>query len=96
LDTIIPESQNIVLSDLDQMGTLVKKKLVSEKDFLDVYWNTVISSYEVLKGENKTSLYVNFKDLYNMACKYRVTNTPLEKDIFGPNSPRIEYQKGIS
>jgi hypothetical protein len=40
-----------VLSDLDQMGTLVKKGLIQEKAFLDVYWNTVISCYEVLKDE---------------------------------------------
>jgi hypothetical protein len=42
LRTIIPESQNIVLSDLDQMGTLIKNGFVRQEEFLDVYWNTQI------------------------------------------------------
>jgi hypothetical protein len=61
---------------------------------LYVYWNTVVSCYEVLREENKTRLYVNFKDLYNLACEYRITDTPLEKEVFGPNASRIEYLKG--
>jgi hypothetical protein len=63
LKTIIPESQNIVLADLDQIGTLVKNGLVPEKEFLEVYWNTVVSCYKVLEEDDKTELYVNFKEL---------------------------------
>jgi hypothetical protein len=55
-NAIVPESQNIVLADLDQMGTLVRNGLVPEKEFLEVYWKTVISCYEVLKEEEKTKL----------------------------------------
>jgi hypothetical protein len=91
LETIIPESQNIVLADLDQMGTFVKKKLVPEKEFLDVYWNTVISCYDTLKSEKKIELYLDFKDLYDSAVKHRKTSIPLEKEIFGPNASLITF-----
>jgi hypothetical protein len=93
LDTIIAESQNIVLADLDQMGTLVKNGLILEKEFLNVYWNTIISCYEVLKEEKKTELYANFRDLYNMAKEYKITYTPLEKEIFGPDTSEIMFPK---
>ncbi len=91
LDTIIPESQNIVLADLDQMGILVKKKLVPEKEFLEVYWNTVVSCYDTLKNEEKIKLYLNFKDLYDRADKHRMARIPLENEIFGPNASSITF-----
>lgn len=79
------------------MGTLVKKGLIQEKAFLDVYWNTVISCYEVLKDEEKTRLYTDFKDLYDRANeyknKYKRYNVLLEKDVFGPSASMIEYSK---
>jgi hypothetical protein len=91
LETIVPESQNIVLADLDQLGTLVKNGLVPEKEFLDVYWNTIISSYEVLQGERKTKLFVNFEDLYKRANNYKKPDVPLEKQIFHSSSSEITF-----
>jgi hypothetical protein len=93
LKTIIPESQNIVLADLNQMGTLVKNGLILEEEFLDVYWNTVISCYEVLKDEEKTKLYADFKDLYDRANRHKRTNVPLEKDVFGSSASMMEYKE---
>jgi hypothetical protein len=94
LKTIIPESQNILLADFDQMGTLIKKGFILQKDFLDVYWNTVVSSYEVLKDEEKTELYQNFKDLYDKAT-HKKENIPLEKEIFGPRASKIVFHKKV-
>jgi hypothetical protein len=67
---------------------------------VDIYWNTVISCYEVLKadkvakGEEKIKLYLNFEDLYDMAVKHKKTNNiPSEKGIFGPSASRITSHK---
>jgi hypothetical protein len=57
LRTIIKESENIVLADFDQMGTLAKNKLLPVDEFLNVYWNTIISSYEVRYTNNKKLFY---------------------------------------
>jgi hypothetical protein len=93
LKTIIPESQNIVLADLDQIGTLVKNRLVPEKEFLEVYWNTVVSCYKVLEEDDKTELYVNFKELNTRSCIYMKDGVPLESEVFGPKASRITFHK---
>jgi hypothetical protein len=93
LKTIIPESQNIVLADLDQIGTLVKNGLVPEKEFLEVYWNTVVSCYKVVEEDGKTKLYVNFKELYDRAGTYIKNDVSLESQVFGPNASRITFHK---
>jgi hypothetical protein len=91
LRTIIAESQNIVLADMDQLGALVKDGLVPEQEFLDVYWNTIISCYEVLQAEEKTKLFVNFEDLYRRASNYKKPNVPLEKEMFSSSSSGITF-----
>jgi hypothetical protein len=49
-------------------GTLVNNKLLAVDEFLKVYWNTIISTYEVLSYTNdKRDLYVDFKFLYTEA-----------------------------
>ena len=90
LKTIVPQSQNIVLADMDQLGTLVKDGLVPEKELLDVYWNTIISCYEV-QCEEKTKLFVNFEDLYKRASNYKKPNVPLEKEMFHSSTSGITF-----
>jgi hypothetical protein len=88
LRTIIKESENIVLADFDQMGTLVNNKLLPVNEFLKVYWNTIISTWEVLSYTNdKRDLCVDFKFLYTEANKVRgekdpYKQIPLEKEVY--------------
>lgn len=87
LRTIIKESENIVLADFDQMGTLVKNKLLPVNEFLKVYWNTIISSYEVRYTNDKKVLYKDFEFHYTKAKKVRDKKDPnkqipLEKEIY--------------
>jgi hypothetical protein len=87
LITIIKESENIVLADFDQMGTLVKNNLLPVDEFLKVYWNTIISTYEIRYTNDKRDLYKDFEFLYTKAKKVRDEkdpdkHIPLEKEIY--------------
>ena len=87
LRTIVGESENMVLADFDQMGTLVKNKLLPVNEFLNVYWNTIISTYEIIYTNDKRDLYKDFEFLYTKAKNLRDEKDPnkqipLEKEIY--------------
>ncbi len=85
---LIPESANIVLSDFDWLGALVKNSLINEQDVLKIYWNTIISSYDVLtEDKEKIGFYPDFGYLCSKAISYRnkidqYQQKPLEKDLY--------------
>jgi hypothetical protein len=82
-EIIIPESANIVLSDFEYLGALVKNGLIGEQEIIKKYWNTIISSYEVLiEDREKIDQYPDFKFLYSKATPYRNRQELLEKDLY--------------
>ena len=73
----------MVLADFDQMGSLIENKLIPKDPFLQAYWNTIISSYEVLEvSKEKRDFYNHFKDLYSKSKSFQKGDIVLEKDIY--------------
>jgi len=78
-DILMEESQAMVRADFDQMGALIKNKLIPETAFLDVYWHTVLMCWKALENEIKEQrnqrqnppYMINFEELKKRAESYR-------------------------
>jgi len=83
-DILIEEFQGMVRADFDQMGSLVKNRLLPEKAFLDVYWETVLDSWRSLENDIKEerekrhnpAYMKNFEELKSKAEAYRKNTYP--------------------
>jgi len=80
IEAIHTESKEIVKADFEQIGALVKQQLVPQDDFIEIYWHTIILSWNDLDGEIKKmkvanpSYMRNFGDLKIKADEYREKN----------------------
>ena len=76
-DALIEISKNIVRSDLNYAGTLVRYKMIESKMFIDEYWWIILNCWNVLENDikerrnNGISNYMrNFEDLKIIAEKF--------------------------
>jgi hypothetical protein len=85
IDAIHTESKEIVKADFEQMGALVKQQLVPQADFIEIYWHTIILSWDDLSGEiskmkdANPAYMANFQNL-KQADEYREKNYKNLKD----------------
>ena len=81
---IIKEYQAIVRNDFNQIGSLIKNKLLPEKAFMDTYWYAILRCWMALEAEIRKerdtrghpSYMKNFEDLYNRSDRYRCKKYP--------------------
>ena len=76
------ESRAMVKADLDQMGALVMNKVIPKKEFLQLYWHTILLCWKALyediqkeRNNRKNPKYMEyFEDLKKEAEKHWHTN----------------------
>ena len=84
-EALIEISKNIVRSDLNYAGTLVRYKMIESKMFIDEYWWIILSCWNILENDikerrntnNGISNYMrNFENLKIMAEQFVKKNYP--------------------
>jgi hypothetical protein len=90
-EALIEISKNIVRSDLNYAGTLVRYKMIESKMFIDEYWWIILSCWNILENDikerrntnNGISNYMrNFENLKIMAEQFVKKNYPNDWENF--------------
>ena len=96
-DALIEISKNIVRSDLNYAGTLVRYKMIESNMFIDEYWWIILNSWNILENDikerrnNGISNYMrNFEDLKIMAEKFVKKNHPSDWKNFQKSIKKTE------
>jgi hypothetical protein len=77
-EAICKESQEIVKTDFDQIGTLLKNKEIPKGEFIKIYWHDVLKCWQVLDNDikglretlNDDTYMENFQYLEKIAREY--------------------------